>query len=93
MSERLSCDGDDWGYSADHLARYLLAGSFARGKRALDAGSGPGYGAFILKQSGAAHVQGVDYDDQTVQAARKSFGCDSIEFLAHGGCLRRNQCK
>jgi SAM-dependent methyltransferase len=82
MAERLTCDGDDWGYSADHLARYLLAGSFAKGKRVLDAGTGPGYGAFILKQSGASHVQGVDFHEETLVAARKSFGCNEIEFLA-----------
>jgi len=79
--ERLVCGSEAWDYSADHLARYLFAAEYAKGKRVLDAGTGPGYGAFILKQNGARHVQAVDCDDETLSAARKTFGCSEIEFL------------
>ena len=40
-----------WGeLSAPHLARYLAAAEYAKGRRVLDAGSGAGYGASMLKR-------------------------------------------
>jgi len=67
--------------AAPHLARYLFAAEHAAGQRVLDAGSGSGYGARILRAGGAASVLGVDCDSHVVQWARSHFGDDGSEFL------------
>jgi SAM-dependent methyltransferase len=76
--------------SAPHLARYLFAGDFARGRRVLDAGCGNGYGSLLLATAGAAQVLGVDLDEATIAAAREryahprvSFAVDDCEKLSH----------
>jgi len=68
--------------AAPHLARYLFAVEYAAGRRVLDAGSGSGYGAQILRSGGATSVLGVDCDASAVEWARSRFGADGIEFLA-----------
>src|SRR4051812_19298073 len=55
---------------AEHLTRYWYAGSFARGRRVLDAGCGLGYGTRILAEAGAAEATGVDIAEAVVEAAR-----------------------
>lgn len=66
--------------AAPHLARYLMAAELAVGRRALDAGSGVGYGAAILRTGGAALVLGVDADAGTVAEARRRFGAENLSF-------------
>jgi SAM-dependent methyltransferase len=68
--------------AAPHLARYLFAMDYARGRRVLDAASGSGYGAGLLRWGGAASVVGVDLDAAAVAEAQKRFGGDGVEFLA-----------
>jgi SAM-dependent methyltransferase len=67
--------------SGPHLARYLFAGDFARGRRVLDAGCGSGYGAVLLLDSGASSVQGVDIDEKMIAHARQHFGGSGAEYL------------
>ncbi len=53
--ERPDPAGDDWAdHHADHLSRYLYGAPFVSGRRVLDAGTGPGYGAVLLKDAGAS---------------------------------------
>ena len=86
--ERIVPGGPEWDeFSAHHLARYLFAAQQARGLRVLDAGSGSGYGARILRTAGAASVTGVDLDPQVVQWAAEQFGGDGVEFQV-GDCQR-----
>ncbi len=39
--------------STGHIARYLFASSYVKGKKVLDVGTGIGYGAAMLKAYGA----------------------------------------
>ncbi|MFZ0179585.1 MAG: class I SAM-dependent methyltransferase [Candidatus Dormiibacterota bacterium] len=55
---------------AAHHARYRFAAAVVRGKRALDAGCGVGWGCQILVDHGAASVDGVDVDESAVREAR-----------------------
>jgi SAM-dependent methyltransferase len=82
FDERLKLDSSDWGQnSAYHVARYLFAADHVQGKRVLDAGTGYGYGAMILKTAGASEVQAIDIDAASIEAARKRFGREGLEYL------------
>ena len=74
-------DAAGWPQFADHVARYAFAMEYAKGKRALDAGTGPGYGASLLHAGGASRVVGVDIDSGSIAAAQKRYGGRGIEFL------------
>lgn len=76
--------------AAPHLARYLMAAEFTVGRRVLDAGSGVGYGAAILRASGAAFVLGVDVDAKAIAAARQRFTGADISY-AVDDCERLEQ--
>lgn len=54
----------------DHLARYLFASKYAKGKTVLDIACGMGAGSRILYEAGAASVKGVDIDPVTVEYAK-----------------------
>jgi SAM-dependent methyltransferase len=81
--ERLTNFGDlSWGEAgADHIARYLFAAGFARGKRVLDVGTGLGYGAAILRASGAAAVAALDIDPNSIAKARSLFAENGVEYF------------
>lgn len=81
--ERLPEPGDEtWRrYAADHLARYQFAAERARDKVVLDAGTGIGYGAAILKEAGANRVDAVDIDEAVVGEARARFGRTGVQYL------------
>jgi ubiquinone/menaquinone biosynthesis C-methylase UbiE len=66
---------------ADHLSRYFFAARYASGKRVLDVGTGPGYGASILKHAGATCVQAIDIDPATVAQAERAFSAEGISFV------------
>jgi SAM-dependent methyltransferase len=67
--------------SAPHVARYLFASAYAAGKRVLDAGTGSGYGAALLKASGAASVLAVDIDADAIQSAAAQFATDGLQYI------------
>jgi SAM-dependent methyltransferase len=82
VTERLEPGKDTWYRdAADHLARYLHAVEFVEGKRVLDAGTGHGYGAAILKAKGALHVQAIDIDESAIAKARELYPIEGIEYL------------
>src|SRR5689334_6426810 len=79
--ERLVPGGPGWPYyHADHVARYLFAVDYVRGKRVLDAGTGMGYGAALLKALGASAVEAIDIDSRAIATAQSMFGAKGIEF-------------
>ena len=83
--ERL--DFEDFKYSpieaTIHLARYLNAKPYIRGKRVLDAACGEGYGSRLMHDWGAASVVGVDISETAVQTAEKIFGNKNVKYIAH----------
>jgi 2-polyprenyl-3-methyl-5-hydroxy-6-metoxy-1,4-benzoquinol methylase len=82
MVERIDQTSVHWArLHADHVARYLYAARHVEGKRVLDAGTGTGYGAAILKASGAATVQAVDISPDAIAEATKQFGPSGVSYF------------
>jgi SAM-dependent methyltransferase len=82
ITERLGPGTVSWNDdSPSHLARYYFASEFVGGQRVLDAGTGLGYGAAILKMAGAGSVLGVDIDATSVERARTTYRIDGLEYL------------
>ncbi len=82
----------DWGITfpfgmlyakADHLSRYEFAAKeyVFQGKRTLDIGCGIGYGADILKASGAELVIGGDIDFASMKYAQETYGREGLSYL------------
>jgi SAM-dependent methyltransferase len=68
----------------NHMARYQFALPYVQGKRVLDAGSGNGYGAALLKAQGkAAKVVSIDVDEASINHARECFGSLGVEYVLH----------
>lgn len=82
VPERPDLDSPGWAMFADHIARYLFAAEFAPGKRVLDAGTGPGYGAAMLRAVGAAGVTAVDIDPASIAQAAARYADSGVEYLA-----------
>jgi 2-polyprenyl-3-methyl-5-hydroxy-6-metoxy-1,4-benzoquinol methylase/glycosyltransferase involved in cell wall biosynthesis len=61
------------GIALEHLHRYQLASTLARG-RVLDLGCGAGYGARLLSTAGASVVTAIDVAIPTIAEARRRFG-------------------
>jgi len=64
----------------EHLHRYALARKFTLEKKVLDLACGEGYGVNILAQN-AKFVTGIDYDEKTINHAKKTYKQKNIEFL------------
>jgi GT2 family glycosyltransferase/SAM-dependent methyltransferase len=69
----------------EHLQRYWFAAGFAAGRRALDVGSGEGYGTAMLA-SVATSAVGIELDEQTVRHSRANYDAPNLEFR-HGSAL------
>src|SRR5713226_8848238 len=69
----------------EHMARYAFAARVAGGRRVLDAGCGPGYGAAELGRS-AREVLGIDIADEAVAYARKHYQSANLQF-ERASCL------
>lgn len=63
----------------EHMARYAFAARLARGKRALDAGCGAGYGSAELARA-AQNVVGVDVAADAIEYARANYAVHNIAF-------------
>jgi SAM-dependent methyltransferase len=80
--ERAAPGHADWSdLAAPHLARYLFAAARAHGCRVLDAGTGGGWGAALLRAQGAAAVTAIDIDPEAIRQAQSRFAAPGIEFL------------
>lgn len=81
MVERTAPGMAEWQeLAAPHLARYLLAGEWARNKCVLDAGSGSGYGTALLAYAGADSVMGLDIDSAAIEQARHTYREPKVTF-------------
>src|SRR6185312_17471986 len=63
----------------EHMARYAFAARLARGKRALDAGCGAGYGSAELARS-ALQVVGIDSSADAIEYARATYPLPNLTF-------------
>ena len=63
----------------EHMARYAFAARLARGKRALDAGCGAGYGSAELARS-AQSVLGIDNAADAIEYARANYPSPNLTF-------------
>ncbi len=63
----------------EHMARYAFAARLARGKRALDAGCGAGYGSAELARA-AQRVVGVDVAADAIEFARANYASRNLAF-------------
>src|SRR4051812_26497747 len=63
-----------------HEQRYEFARQFARGRRALDAGCGVGYGSRALAESGAVSVKALDYSESALAYASEHYGHPAVEW-------------
>lgn len=78
--ERCYPDSSPRRVKEDHFARYEFAAPFVRGKSVADIGCGEGYGANILKESGAKSVVGIDNDPSVIAHAKETY--PNISFAA-----------
>ena len=53
----------------------------SRGGESFDARTGLGYGAMILRDSGACSVVGVDIDESSIERARQTYRLDGLELI------------
>lgn len=63
-----------------HESIYRFSSQFVRDRDVLDAGCGTGYGSFILANSGARSVRGVDLDRRNVTFAKKHYAAPNLQF-------------
>ncbi len=72
--------GAEFAYDeARHLAAYRHARELARGRDALDAGCGEGFGTVLLAET-ARSVLGIDYAANAVAVARATYARPNLEF-------------
>lgn len=64
----------------EHLERYIFASQFVKNKNVLDVGCGTGYGAYILKKSGANSVYAIDKSSEVIDYAKELFSDKKIYF-------------
>lgn len=64
----------------EHLARYRFAARYVKNKRILDIACGTGYGARMLKQSGAVSAHGVDISEEAIAFAVAHCSGDGVTF-------------
>ena len=69
----------------EHLLRYMMAANFVKGKKVLDVGCGVGYGSWLLKDSGATEVLGVDISEEAIDYASKKFSDKNTKFETGDG--------
>src|SRR5262245_47739963 len=77
-------DAGDWPQFADHVARYAFAMDYADGR--VIPGTGPGYGAAMLRAGGEARVVAIAFDADTITAGRERYGkaieaVDTFKFI------------
>jgi ubiquinone/menaquinone biosynthesis C-methylase UbiE len=63
-----------------HIARYLWAAPFAKGKYTVDAACGSGYGTRMLRDAGAKWADGFDLCSEAIDEARKCAQADNLRY-------------
>jgi 2-polyprenyl-3-methyl-5-hydroxy-6-metoxy-1,4-benzoquinol methylase len=69
-----------WNYKT-HVARYIFAAKFVKGKEILDAGCGIGYGSSYLLRKGAKKVTGVEINSEVTELAKVHYARAGLEFI------------
>lgn len=70
-----------------HRSIYEQFARSASGACVLDAGCGAGYGTKLLRDRGAASVEGIDLDPRHIRYARRRYARDGVRF-SEGDCER-----
>lgn len=65
--------------AVEHQQRYHSVKNLVRGKVVLDAGSGEGYGAYLLAET-AARVVGIDISQEAIDRARTAYKRQNLEY-------------
>ena len=66
--------------SSTSIDRYVIANTWTKGKKVLDAATGQGYGAGILLSLGAKSVVGIDTDEHAVEVANDLLQSPKAQF-------------
>jgi SAM-dependent methyltransferase len=66
--------------SSTSIDRYVIANTWTKGKKVLDAATGQGYGAGILLSLGAKNVVGIDTDEHAVEIANDLLQSPKAQF-------------
>ena len=66
--------------SSTSIDRYVLANTWTKGKKVLDAATGQGYGAGILLSLGAESVMGIDTDIEAIKNANNLLKSPKAQF-------------
>jgi SAM-dependent methyltransferase len=78
-SERMIPGKSDWKVELQHQIRYNFLAPLSRGKKALDAGCGEGYGAYAI--SGYAQsATAIERDQETFTHARSLYKRDNLDY-------------
>ena len=78
---------EHWGVMTEHLPRYLYASHYVSGRRVLDDGTGTGYGAAIMAQSGATRVVGIDLAADAIRFASSQYTHENLHFFRMDPCM------
>lgn len=79
--ERLQPGTDDWlRYHADHTQRYRFFTSRYPNASVLDMACGVGYGSFMISNSGAKEVLGIDISDEAILFAKNNYQNTNLDF-------------
>lgn len=81
MGERLNIGEMETATEAEHVSRYQYACQFTKGKTTIDAACGSGYGSFLMADTGANDVLGVDVSQEAVAKAQTEYRHPSLKFL------------
>lgn len=66
--------------SSTSIDRYVIANTWTKGKKVLDAATGQGYGAGILLSLGAKSVVGIDTDEHAIDVATNLLQSPKAQF-------------
>ena len=80
MSERYIVSGEKNETYYEHFQRYHFAGDFTTDKDVLDVACGSGYGSYLLAESGARHVSGIDISPKAIGYCRKRYSLRNLSF-------------
>lgn len=66
----------------EHIARYVFALKYVKGKKVLDVACGTGYGTKMLKKfGGASNVVGMDLSKKAIEYAKQNNSLEGVKFF------------
>jgi len=73
-------------WELEHVARYVFARRYARGRFVVDVACGTGYGSAILAEAGARRVHGYDVDQRSIDFATREWAGSGVSFAVADAC-------